>query len=150
MGQQQLLLIILSVIIVGIAIAVGINMFQTNAVDSNRQAVIGDVMNLGAKAHRYWRTPTSLAGGGQDFEGFLLTDNEAVNANGDFIVTATEPTNATDITPDTAGAQTSPIGDGTNTIYIVATGKEVGNDGSNHVKVYATVTGSDVSTSILN
>ena len=33
MGQQQLLLIILSVIIVGIAIAVGINMFQTNAVD---------------------------------------------------------------------------------------------------------------------
>ena len=37
MGQQQLLLIILGVIIVGIAVAVGITMFQDNAVDQNRK-----------------------------------------------------------------------------------------------------------------
>ncbi len=42
MGQQQLLLIILGVIIVGIAVAVGITMFQDNAVDQNRSAVIAD------------------------------------------------------------------------------------------------------------
>jgi len=50
MGQQQLLLIILGVIIVGIAVAVGITMFQDNAVDQNRSAVIADLTTLSAKA----------------------------------------------------------------------------------------------------
>jgi Tfp pilus assembly protein PilN len=50
MGQQQLLLIILGVIIVGIAVAVGITMFQDNAVDQNRSAVIADLTTLAAKA----------------------------------------------------------------------------------------------------
>jgi hypothetical protein len=40
MGQQQLLLIILGVIVVGIAVAVGITMFQDNAVSANRDAVV--------------------------------------------------------------------------------------------------------------
>ncbi len=53
MGQQQLLLIILGVIIVGIAVAVGITMFQDNAVDQNRSAVIADLTTLAAKAQRY-------------------------------------------------------------------------------------------------
>ncbi|MBN1406732.1 MAG: hypothetical protein JW956_03025 [Calditrichaceae bacterium] len=150
MGQQQLLLIILSVIIVGIAIAVGINMFQTNAVDSNRQALISDVTNLGAKAHRYWRTPTSLAGGGQDFEGFYLTPKEAENANGVFRVEDTEPTDASTITADTSASAKTKIGDGTSVIYIIASGVELGDDGTNQVKVYATVNGQQVVTAVLN
>ena len=145
MGQQQLLLIILSVIIVGIAIAVGINMFQTNAVDSNRQAIVSDVMNLGAKAHRYFRTPTSLAGGGQNFQGFYLTTAEATNANGQFIATATAPTGTANVTATADSISTSAT-----TIYIVASGVEVGNDATNYVKVYATVTGQAVTTSVLN
>ena len=51
MGQQQLLLIILGVIIVGIAVAVGITMFQDNAVDQNRSAVIADLTTLSASTH---------------------------------------------------------------------------------------------------
>ena len=54
MGQQQLLLIILGVIIVGIAVAVGITMFQDNAVDQNRSAVIADLTTLAAKAQQYY------------------------------------------------------------------------------------------------
>jgi Tfp pilus assembly protein PilE len=145
MGQQQLLLIILSVIIVGIAIAVGINMFQTNAVDSNRQAVVSDVMNLGAKAHRFYRTPTSLAGGGQNFQGFYLSTKESTNANGQYIVTTTEPTGTTNITANPGDSCAN-----AQTIYIVASGVEIGDDASQFVKVYATVTGSAVTTSILN
>jgi Tfp pilus assembly protein PilE len=147
MGQQQLLLIILSVIIVGIAIAVGINMFQTNAVDSNRQAVIGDVMNLGAKAHRYFRTPSSLAGGGQTFNGFFLTDKENHNPNGTYAVSTTEPSGTANVT---AGTDSISGTTSTSSIYIVASGVEKGNDGTNYVKVYATVTGSNVSTTVLN
>ena len=146
MGQQQLLLIILSVIIVGIAIAVGINMFQTNAVDSNRQALISDVTNLGAKAHRYFRTPTSLAGGGQDFQGFYLTTKESTNANGQFIVTATAPTGTANVTANPNDS----VSTSATTVYIVSSGVEIGNDATNYVKVYATVTGQAVKTSILN
>ncbi len=39
MATQQILLIVLTVIIVGIAIAVGIAMFKAHAINSNRQAV---------------------------------------------------------------------------------------------------------------
>lgn len=67
MGQQQLLLIILGVIIVGIAVAVGITMFQDNAVSANRDAVTNDLVQLAAKAQQYYRKPSSLGGGGNSF-----------------------------------------------------------------------------------
>ena len=69
MGQQQLLLIILGVIIVGIAVAVGITMFQDNAVDQNRSAVIADLTTLAAKAQQYYAKPITLGGGGNSFVG---------------------------------------------------------------------------------
>ena len=69
MGQQQLLLIILGVIIVGIAVAVGITMFQDNAVDQNRSAVIADLTTLAAKGQQYYAKPTTLGGGGNSFVG---------------------------------------------------------------------------------
>ncbi len=67
MGTQQILMIVLSVIIVGIAVGVGITMFQTQAINSNRQAVLGDLNNFGAQAVAYYKTPTSMSGGGNDF-----------------------------------------------------------------------------------
>ena len=42
MGQQQLLLIVLGVIIVGIAVVVGINVFTASSANANRDAVIAD------------------------------------------------------------------------------------------------------------
>jgi len=89
MGQQQLLLIILGVIIVGIAVAVGITMFKTNAVAANRDALVGDLTNLAARAHQYYRRPTSLGGGGQSFVGFTLTGRELRNPNMSADVTST-------------------------------------------------------------
>lgn len=67
MGQQQLLLIILGVIIVGIAVAVGITMFQDNAVDQNRNMVIADLQTLAAKAQQFYAKPTTLGGGSNSF-----------------------------------------------------------------------------------
>jgi hypothetical protein len=95
MGQQQLLLIILGVIIVGIAVAVGITMFQDNAVDQNRSAVIADMTTLSAKAQQYYAKPVSLGGGGTSFVG-LTADATGIgilaspaftdNANGTYTV----------------------------------------------------------------
>ena len=95
MGQQQLLLIILGVIIVGIAVAVGITMFQDNAVDQNRSAVIADLTTLAAKAQQYYAKPTTLGGGGNSFVGLtadatglglLASTAFTNNANGSYSI----------------------------------------------------------------
>jgi hypothetical protein len=69
MGQQQLLLIVLSVIIVGIAVVVGINMFGASAASANLEAVSNDLLNLAASAQQYYVKPASMGGGGNTFTG---------------------------------------------------------------------------------
>jgi hypothetical protein len=64
MGTQQILLIVLSVIIVGVAVAVGITMFATQATNSNRQALVGELQHFGAVAMQYYKTPVGQGGGG--------------------------------------------------------------------------------------
>jgi len=72
MGQQQLLLIVLGVIIVGIAVVVGINLFNANAEESTKDGVVSDCTNLGAMAQQYYKKPTSMGGGGNSFVGWVL------------------------------------------------------------------------------
>ena len=86
MGQQQLLLIILGVIVVGIAVAVGITMFTDNALNANRDAVTNDLVNLAARAQQYYRRPTALGGGGNSFSGLTLANltNRPTNGNGTY------------------------------------------------------------------
>jgi hypothetical protein len=116
MGQQQLLLIILGVIVVGIAVAVGITMFQDNAISSNRDSVTNDLVNLAARAQEYYRRPTTLGGGGNSFVGLTANaaglaklTSKASNANGSYDIT-------------TAGSATS--------VVLQGTGVEKGSDGS--------------------
>jgi hypothetical protein len=72
MGQQQLLLIVLGVIIVGIAVVVGINLFNANAEESTKDGVVSDCTNLGAMAQQYYKKPQSMGGGGNSFAGWVL------------------------------------------------------------------------------
>lgn len=68
MGQQQLLLIVLGVIIVGIAIVVGINLFNANAESSTQDSIVAQGTNIGALAQQYYKKPVALGGGGNSFE----------------------------------------------------------------------------------
>ncbi len=70
MGQQQLLLIVLGVIIVGIAVVVGINLFNANAEESAKDTLISEGVNLGAMAQQYYKKPDAMGGGGNSFAGF--------------------------------------------------------------------------------
>jgi hypothetical protein len=70
MGQQQLLLIVLGVIIVGIAVVVGINLFNANAETSTQDSIVSQGTNIGAMAQQYFKKPLSMNGGGQSFVGF--------------------------------------------------------------------------------
>ncbi len=89
MGQQQLLLIILGVIIVGIAIAVGLSMFSAQAISSNRDALINDLNNLFANAYQYRIRPTSMAGGGGSYVGYTIPTTLSRNENGTFSAAVT-------------------------------------------------------------
>jgi hypothetical protein len=93
MGQQQLLLIILGVIIVGIAVAVAVTMFSDNSVTANRDAMATDMLHLAAKARHYYGRPSSMGGGSRSFVGVtmdkLVTTNFANNANGSYVIIGT-------------------------------------------------------------
>jgi hypothetical protein len=87
MGQQQLLLIILGVIIVGIAIAIGISMFSASSVQSNKDGMINDMNNLAADAYQFRIRPTTMAGGGGSYtggNGYSIPSKLASNENGSF------------------------------------------------------------------
>ena len=57
MGQQQLLLIVLGVIVVGIAVVVGINLFNANAESSTQDSIVSQCTNVGAMAQQYYKKP---------------------------------------------------------------------------------------------
>lgn len=86
MGQQQLLLIILGVIIVGIAIAVGLSMFTAQSVGANRDAIIADITNLAANAYQYRIRPTSMGGGGGAYTGYGIPSSLQSNENGAYTI----------------------------------------------------------------
>jgi hypothetical protein len=72
MGQQQHLLIILGVLIVGIAIAVGIGMFRSSSTEMIRGAVISDLNYYAGKAREYYWKPIMLGGGNRSFENISM------------------------------------------------------------------------------
>src|SRR5258706_10979180 len=69
MGQQQLLLIVLGVIIVGIAIAVGISQFGASSTEANKDGVTAGLINVAANAYGFKIRPSTLGGGSNAYNG---------------------------------------------------------------------------------
>lgn len=94
MGQQQLLLLILAAVIVGVAITLGINMFAQNSAQANQEAVMQDVLTIGSRAQAWYRRPVQMGGGGRTFSGITLANLNfpGSNANGSYTVTGTNTT----------------------------------------------------------
>jgi hypothetical protein len=87
MGQQQLLLIILGVIIVGIAIAVGLSLFTAQSIQSNKDAIINDINNIAASAYQYRIRPASMGGGNNAYTNFSIPVKMSSNENGTYTAT---------------------------------------------------------------
>ncbi len=66
MGTQQILLIVLSVIIVGAAIAVGIQMFNNQAYSANKSAIAAEAQTYATQVVQFYKTPKSQGGLGGD------------------------------------------------------------------------------------
>jgi len=90
MGQQQLLLIVLGLIIIGVAIVVGINLFKGNAVEVKRNNIIDDCLNLATLAQQHYKIPGAIGGGNNSYDGsaggtaWTIPSQLVENANGHF------------------------------------------------------------------
>lgn len=130
MGQQQLLLIVLGVIIVGIAVVVGINVFTASSSQANNDAVIADLTNLASLAQQYYRKPTALGGGGNSFANFAIPSALDTTGNGVYTIS-------------TAGSATG--------ISFQGVGNENGTkNASNKVKVTMDVTPTKITSTIVD
>jgi hypothetical protein len=117
MGQHQLLIIVLMVVILGIAFTVGFTIFRDQASASNRDSITNDLVNFAASAQAYYRRPTTLGGGGRSFDGFALQKitSKPTNPDGSYSVVG------------------APRGNGP--LILRGVGTELGNDGVTKVKV---------------
>ena len=77
MGQQQLLLLVLGIVIVGLAVVVGIEAFGENQRKFRQDQTVHLMMDVASKAQLWKLTPPPLGGGGdgsdpRDFSAFRL------------------------------------------------------------------------------
>lgn len=108
MGQQQLLLIVLGVIIVGIAVVVGINVFTASSLQANNNAVIADLQTIGSMAQQYYRKPTAMGGGGNSFSNWEIPKSLEKTANMGAKTTAAVTAN--DVTLTATGTEKNSVG----------------------------------------
>lgn len=126
MGQQQLLLIVLGVIIVGIAVAFSMGLFRSAAIDHKRDLVMDECQNLANMALTYSRKPREFGGGGNSFTGWKVPDKLKNTVSGSY----------------TANVQSDKV-------VITGTGNEVVN-GTDSVKVQTTVEGNTFNSVVIN
>lgn len=129
MGQQQLLIIIAGIVIVGGAVVSGISFFYMNAASANRDAIAIDLNNLATIAWKYKKTPSSLGGGNNSFTGFSIPVGLVNNANGTYSIFS-------------AGSATS--------VGIQAVGTQIGDNGTSPVKYLCVVTNEAITISKQN
>jgi len=72
MGQQQLLLIVLGVIIVGVAVVVGIAIYNANAKAAEIDNLTSIALARANLVFEYYKKPVQYGGGGGTFQGWLM------------------------------------------------------------------------------
>jgi hypothetical protein len=91
MGQKQLILIVLGVIIVRVAAAVGINYFHNKAVQFNRDALIKDLHTLAFDAQSHYKKSNEQGGGDKSFRGYKIPQELKSNDNGNYNIISVRP-----------------------------------------------------------
>ena len=68
MGQQQLLLLVLGIVIVGIAVVAGIQAFSEGKQKAEQDAAVSDAMRIISDLQAWYLKPTAFGGGGETLE----------------------------------------------------------------------------------
>ena len=132
MGQQQLLLLVLGIVIVGLAVVVGINAFSENRVKSNADAGVTDALRIVSDIQAWALKPGQFGGmleadldaaataGSITFDaiGYPNTGGTYTNVNGDFTISTSNGCSAAPTIPST----------GSVAIYVNFTNTDTGNN----------------------
>jgi len=98
MGQQQLFLLLLVFIIVGIASYLAIDLFSSASDASAEDSLKADLSTIAASSQSYYYKPAMIGGGGRSFEGVTFnkfpfsddvepsTPRKAENENGSYTI----------------------------------------------------------------
>ena len=62
MGQQQLILLVLATVIVGVAIVIGIRAFTENSIRANSDAMVQDMVRIASDAQAWKQKPAPFGG----------------------------------------------------------------------------------------
>lgn len=116
MGQQQILLIILGVIMVGIAVTVGITVFMSQSIRVNEDNLMNDLNTICSDAYAYFMKTRMMGGGNGAYEGYRLS--EAFRSMADGTITGTVASDGTSVT----FTATSKYGYGTITTTVTSDG----------------------------
>ena len=97
MGQQQLLLLVLGIVIVGLAVVVGIQAFSENQAKANVDAMTNDAIRFASDSQAWALKPTAFGGGDGAFTGasFKVLGLDSTNANGSYALAVVNASEAT-------------------------------------------------------
>jgi len=70
LGTQQFIFIVVSVFVVGLSVAIGVNMFTATYTDHINDILIQKIHDIGGEANRYRMKPAVMGGGGKSYKGF--------------------------------------------------------------------------------
>lgn len=86
MAQQQLLLVILVTIIVGISTVIAINVFGNSNEAANYDATRVDMLSIGTLSQGYFNKPSALGGGNRSYANITFNtipfSTDSVSSNG--------------------------------------------------------------------
>jgi hypothetical protein len=89
MGSNQFLLIALCLIVMGVSIRVGVNLFQANNIEQNRSSLINDIQTITANALQYRMKTANLGGGKGSYVGYAIPKKLLSNSVGTYIISIT-------------------------------------------------------------
>ena len=86
MGQQQLLLIVLGLVVIAIAVVVGISLFRAHAISSKRDILTNETIDMAAQAISYYKRTIEFGGGGKSFIGWQIPPQLQNTINGSYVI----------------------------------------------------------------
>ncbi len=129
MGQQQLLLLVLGIVIVGLAVVVGIQAFSENQKKANADAMVTDALRIASDCQA-WELKPGQFGGSLATEtfanctfdkiGLTNTSGTYTNVNGDYTLPTALPSGCT--TAPTIPSGTAPL------VYVHGVNAQTGNN----------------------
>ncbi len=129
MGQQQLLLLVLGIVIVGLAVVVGIQAFSENQRKANADAMVTDGLRIASDCQAWDLKPGQFGGSlvSEDLSDCTFDEIGFTNASGTYTNVNADYTLPTSLPSGCTVAPTIPSG-GTPLVYVHGVNTQTGNN----------------------